>query len=149
MPEAGQVIRALDFVTLSSDEVVDNFNDFSTTGFEPTDPACELTFLAPTSGTVRFDMSIRIDADVNNERIQTDVEVRIDDDTGDVIHSPTVGDAQGIHVDFPIAGTSATNHPGFRFLEGLIPGRTYFAQLQHNTSNIDIFHQSLAVVGVP
>lgn len=148
MPFAGQVIRALDFESLESARVSDTFDNFSTTGFEPTSPALELTFIAPTSGIVRFDMSIRVDADMANERIIADVEVRLTDSSGAVIHSPTDVDAQGIKVDFPVAGSTFTNHPGFRFLDGLIPGRTYFAQLQFTTSEIDLADQTVAVVGV-
>lgn len=148
MAQAGQIVRAVDFTPPVRAESTDEFEDFSTTDYEPTEPAVEVTFIAPSSGIVRFTVSDRIDADVPNERIRTDIQVRITDAEGTVVHSPTVTDAQGIHVDFPDDGSIRTNWPGWRYLSGLTPGQTYWAQLRHNTAGMDILGQSLTVEGV-
>lgn len=149
MPQAGQVIRARDFSPLAIAHVADQFEQLVTAGFQPTVPSCEVTFLAPTSGIVRFDMSYALDADAANERISTDVEVREDNSSGTLIRAADPSDGQGIIVDYPVAGTAFVNYPGHRILSGLVPGRTYFAQLQHSTAGIDLRQQNLAVVGIP
>lgn len=150
MVQAGQIVRAIDFTPLVRAELSDAFEDFSTTDYEPSEPAVAVTFIAPSSGIVRFTTSDILDADPTPaiERIRTDVEVRITDAEGTVVHSPTVTDAQGIHVDFPEDDNVRTTWPGWRYLSGLTPGQMYWAQLQHNSPNIDLLGQVLIVEGV-
>ena len=150
MAQAGQIVRAVDFTPVVYASLSTQFTNFSTSDFEPTEPGVALTFIAPSSGVVRLAVSERLNADDPNERIRSDVEIRITDAEGTVVHSPTVTDAQGIHMDFPTepdAGLYAT-FPGWRYVSGLEPGQTYWVQLQHNTAGMNLEAQNLIVEGI-
>lgn len=159
MPFAGQVIRAADFTPLATVLLEDEFNNFTTTAFAPTSPACEITFLAPTSGNVRIEIGVETDSDTtpatpnDAEAFVADVEVRETDGSGAVIHTPT-SDGRGIGHVWIDQFNSFMPISGFRVLTGLTPGQVYWAQLQWdvslgNTNLIDLRNQNLSVYAIP
>lgn len=148
MPQAGQVIRAIDFAPLSQASVAAESGDFVTVGFQPTVPACEVTFIAPTSGNVYFDMQPNFDSDAVNEFVQADVEIRESDSSGALIRAADTTDGLGIRW-LRDAGNQFESKYGHRIQTGLVPGRTYWAQLQFNsTTGVDLRSQNLAVYGI-
>lgn len=148
MPRSGDIVKAIDFSPLASAQLADLINNLTTTGFQPTTPACELTFVAPTSGIVQFIMSEMLQADTVNERGSSDVEVRLTDMMGTVVRAASTSDGQGIRFDFPSITGIFTIWNGKRILSGLDPGTTYWAQLQHSTALIDLQDQNLTVLGI-
>lgn len=154
MPQAGFIVKAIDFSPLASAFLADTISNFNVTGFQPTTPACELTFLAPTSGIVRFSAQVSFQADSVNEFIRGDVMVRETDSIGTVIYTPSTADGQGIRwlrsAESPAVGLFETRY-GRRILSGLAAGRLYWAQLQFSnvTTTGDLQDQNLSVVGIP
>lgn len=152
MANTGQIIRAADFSQLAQVRNARSFTNFSTTGWEPTTTSTELTFVAPTLSIVRITIGIRIDADLDDERIETDVQVRLHNALGAIIHSPSITDGQGLREDFPSGSLSVNvskNRVGWRYLTSLRAGQQYWVQLQHRTANIDIDDQYVTVEGIP
>lgn len=146
MPDllAGTTILALDTPPEEFASVPDSFADFTTTGFEPTSPACEVTFIAPTTGRARIDIFVRADADTNGEAFDADVEVRETDGTGTLVHTPNT-ETGGIDKAWPTAAAANENFYGIRILDSLTPGQQYWAQLQFDVTGttFDIQEQSL------
>lgn len=122
------------------------YNDVNSSGFSATSGAPEVTFFMPPSGRVRFDMAVRSDADNAGEQYDADVEVRLSNLNGAVVHAPSVTDAQGISHYYDPAYPASTNQTGWRYFEGT-PGQAYWAQLQLDTggTNMDINEQVLMV----
>lgn len=148
MPQAGDVIRALDFpeaveIRQASTDTVD------WTSFAETDPSCEGTFVAGTSGRARIDMFVRISVGSTGDYIETSVEVREDDSSGTVVHSPT---EQEEGIDYAPSVTVNQNADGWVYLSGLTAGQTYFVQLQHKVGSgdsVSMLEQVALVVPLP
>lgn len=138
MPDllAGTTILAQDTPPVVYARIPDIFDNFTTTGYEPTATPCEITFLAPTTGRIKINIFVRADADTDGERFSADVEVRENDGTGTVVHSPdsTTGAVQW---EWPTAAAANSNISGWRYITGLTPGATYWAQLQFNVTGTD------------
>lgn len=132
MPFAGQIIRALDFP--DSVEIRQTASDtVNWDSYAATDPSCEGTFIAGTSGRGKLDLFVRVTTD-GTEYIESSVEVREFDETGTIVHSPTEID-EGI--DYFPATSLNQNADGWVYIDNLVPGRTYWVQMQHKTATGD------------
>lgn len=148
MPQAGQIIRALDFP--EAVEIRQAGTDSVTwTSFTETDPSCEGTFIAGTSGRVKFDLFVRISAGTSGDYIESSIEVREDDAAGTIVYTPTEQDAG---IDYGPALTVNQNADGWVFLDELTPGRAYWVQMQHKVGSgdtVSMLEQVVLVVPLP
>lgn len=123
-----------------------NIENHNTEEFEPTSPALEITFIAPQSGKGRIDIHTSLDADSVGDRIEWDVEIRRDNSGGDLFSAAGSPISGGVgrwfwDPDFPFRN----NYTVMKYIEGMTPGATYWAQLQFNTigTDMDISQQAM------
>lgn len=116
--------------------------------FEPTDPPCAATFVAPTTGRVLITYWVRWDAAAVSDQMEADVNVwQGSDDTGTEVHaanSVTGGiDAESNSSD----STVHNNAPSWRYVDGLTAGDTFYVELHIHTGGqqFDIEDQTFLV----
>ena len=126
---------------------------FTNTAYAPGTPACGLTFVAPTSGTVHILMSARFESNTAGVRALVSFGVR----TGGTIGSGTVvsASANGKALTTPTDATGGGNQRAagsvFEVVQGLTGGNTYNVQTEHlieSAGNGDIFDRGLIVRGL-
>lgn len=145
MPDAGQIVRALDFpASVTARQVSSDTVDWD--AYQATDPSCEMTFIAGTSGRGKIDLFIRFAADGSGEFIETGAQVRETDENGTIFRE---ADETNDGIDHRPATNLNQNVDGFVPLSGLTPGQTYWAQMQHRVDTgtaVDVLEQVLVWV---
>jgi hypothetical protein len=143
---AGTTVRALDFPpTLKVSSPTDNNNQTSTT-YITGSPTISTTFTAPTSGRVRFIVSVSGRDDSGDNRIFVAVQVFTGTSaSGTEILSPSVATAVSTQGE----GSNFCTFERCSFLDGLTPGDTYFARLMHRVTGgttCDVSYRGLIIV---
>lgn len=147
MPQAGQIIRALDFPPTVYARQADPIAHTSSS-LVPTSPACGAAFMAPTSGRVLITFAVRWDPAAAADRMEADVEVREGSAAGAVVRGASTNYDGSIDIESATSGANLhDNQPGWAWVEGLTPGAVYYAQVCINTDSkaFDIEDQSLVV----
>lgn len=154
MPNAGQIVKALDFTAPQSDVEPTDITAFTDAGsYVAGSPVVGTTFVAPTSGRVLVLVYARFESNSAGVRALVSFAVR----EGAVIGSGTAVSASSNNkclttpTDASGGGNQRTAGTVFEVVTGLTPGSTYNVQVEHqmeSAGNGDIFDRQVTVLGL-
>ena len=152
MPDiyAGAPITAAEYPRAVTVRNTDSQVNITSTSYTPGDPVVSLTFVAPTSGQVLVTVGGGFrDNSSSNARVHLAPMIRLGGPTGAIAVNPDVASngAGGVGETRDYEYFSRTS-----LVSGLIPGATYYAELQHKASVAgggDLTERDMTVVPVP
>lgn len=152
MPTAGQRILATDFTAaVTASEGTDHLN--ITTTLTAGSPACDLTFVAPTSGKALVIIGARIRDDGNQSTPIIDSQLYLGTSAGGTLVYDTGNENRRIEI-ITDNSTRTQNHTKSWLATGLTPGSTYYVRIMHAVgagggTTADILNRTITVVPLP